>query len=159
MGGDAERQPGLADGLEVGVGEILLAEMQVFCAGDDGRAPIVVYHEFCRRALGDLQRVGDDLQGLGVVEVLGAQLDRADAKPAQALDPGEAVDDRIKSDQDTACQNGVPTTGVEGEAKSRAFISPASYAVRPASTPRRKALAMATGSAAFAIAVLSSTAS
>ena len=39
------------------------------------------------------------------------------------LDPDTRPDAR--GDHDTACQNGVPTTGVEGEAKSRACISPA----------------------------------
>ena len=33
----------------------------------------------------DLQRVGDDLQRLGVVEVLGAQLDGADAERASRV--------------------------------------------------------------------------
>src|SRR4051794_3205673 len=42
MGGDAERQAGLADGVEVRVGKVLLAEMQVLCTRDNRRAPIVV---------------------------------------------------------------------------------------------------------------------
>ena len=48
MGGDAERQAGLADRLEIGVGKIFLAEMQMLCAGDDRRAPVIVDHEFGR---------------------------------------------------------------------------------------------------------------
>ena len=46
MGGDAERQPGFADFAEVGVGKVFLAEMQMLCAGDDRRAPVIVDHEF-----------------------------------------------------------------------------------------------------------------
>ena len=46
MGGDAERQSGFADFAEVGVGEVFLAEMQMLCAGDDRRAPVVVDDEF-----------------------------------------------------------------------------------------------------------------
>ena len=132
MGGDAERQPGLADFVEVGVDEIFLAEMQMLCAGNDRRAPVVVDHELWRRVpLGHLERVADDLQRLRVVELLGAQLDGADAEHGQSRHPGDAVDDGVEDqdtcgDQDTACQNGVPMTGVEGEAKSRASISPAS---------------------------------
>ena len=45
MGGDAERQPGLADRLEVGIDKIFLAEMQMLGAGDDRRAPVIVDHE------------------------------------------------------------------------------------------------------------------
>ena len=51
MGGDAERQPGLADRLEIGVGQIFLAEMQMLRAGDDRRAPVVVDHEFASACL------------------------------------------------------------------------------------------------------------
>ena len=82
MGGDAERQPGFADRVEVGVGQIFLAEMQMLRAGDDRRAPVIVDHELGRRALGHLERVADELQRLAVVEVLGAQLHRADAERA-----------------------------------------------------------------------------
>ena len=57
MGGNAERQPGVADRLEVGVGEIFLAEMQMLGAGDDRRAPVIIDHELCVRALDDFQRV------------------------------------------------------------------------------------------------------
>ena len=97
MGGDAERQPGVADRLEVGVGEVFLAEMQMLGAGDDRRAPVIVDHEFGRRALGHLERVGHDLQRLGIVEILGAQLNGADAERGQPRDPGDAVDDGIKA--------------------------------------------------------------
>src|SRR4051794_3820356 len=45
MGGDAERQAGLADRSEVGVRKVLLAEMKIFRAGDDRRAPIVVHDQ------------------------------------------------------------------------------------------------------------------
>ena len=46
MGGNAKRQPGLADRRKVGIGQIFLAEMQMFGAGDDGGAPVIVNHEF-----------------------------------------------------------------------------------------------------------------
>ena len=64
MGGDAERQSGFADFAEVGVGKVFLAEMQMLCAGDDRRAPVIVDHEFGIGALDGLQRVGHDLQRL-----------------------------------------------------------------------------------------------
>ena len=48
MGGDAERQAGIADRVEVGIGEVFLAEMQMLCAGDDRGAPVIVDHELCR---------------------------------------------------------------------------------------------------------------
>ena len=48
----------------LGVGEVFLAEMQVLCAGDDRRAPVVVDHEFRIGALDGLQSVGHDLQRL-----------------------------------------------------------------------------------------------
>ena len=123
---EAERQPRLLDRGDVGLGEILLAEMKMLGASDDRRAPVVVDDQPGRRALGDRQRVGDDLQRLAVIEVLGAQLDGADAELASGARPRRGCRRRDRSDQDTACQNGVPTTGVEGEAKSRASISPAS---------------------------------
>ena len=76
--------PALRIALEVGVGEVFLAEMQVLRAGDDRRAPVVVDHELRARVpLVDLERIGDDLQRLGIVEVLGAQLDGADAERAR----------------------------------------------------------------------------
>src|SRR6185312_9396413 len=52
-----------------------------------------------------------------------------------------------------------PPAGLEASAVSRSSISPASRAARPASTPSRKARAIAAGSSARAIAVLTSTAS
>ena len=51
VGGDAERQAGLADGTKVGVRKILLAEMEIFRAGDDRGAPIVVHDELGLRAV------------------------------------------------------------------------------------------------------------
>ena len=53
----------------------------------------------------------------------------------------------------------LPTTGVEGAAMSRGAIGPARKAARPASIASAKPRAIATGSPALAIAVLSSTAS
>src|SRR5437868_2244431 len=130
MRGKPKRQAGVADRLEIGIGQILLAEVQMFGASLDRRAPVVIDDEFCRRALDDSECVANDLQRLGVLEILGAQLHRTDAKQCKARDLGDAVYDGIKAvrirNHDTACQNGVPTTGVEGEAKSRASISPAS---------------------------------
>ena len=64
MGGDPERQSGFADFAEVGVDKVFLAEMQMLCAGDDRRAPVIVDHEFRRRALDRLEGVGHDLQRL-----------------------------------------------------------------------------------------------
>src|SRR5207248_11727319 len=77
--------------------QILLAEMQMFGASLDRRAPIIVDNDVCRRALGHRKRIADDLQRLGVLEVLGAQLHRSDAKQCKARDPGDAVDDGIKA--------------------------------------------------------------
>ena len=51
-------------------------------AGHDRRAPVVVDHQLGVRALDHLERVADDLQRLGVVEILGAQLNGADAERA-----------------------------------------------------------------------------
>src|SRR5258708_9111970 len=111
--------------------------MQMLCLGDDRHAPVIIDHELGRRAFCHFERARRTRRG-----------PRRD-KSGQDT----------RGDQDTACQNGVATTGVEGEAKSRASISPASYAARPASTPERNAFAIATGSAALAIAVFNSTAS
>ncbi len=98
MGGDAERQAGVADRLEVGVGEIFLAEMQMLGAGDDRRAPVVVDHEL-RRACPAVTASASvhDLQRLGIVELLGAQLNGADAERGEARHPGDAVDDGIEA--------------------------------------------------------------
>ena len=96
MGGDAERQAGFADFIEIGIDEIFLAEMQMLGAGDDRRAPVIIDHEFGRRAFCHRERVADDLQRLGVVEILGAQLDGADAERGQPRHPFDAVDDRIE---------------------------------------------------------------
>ena len=68
----------------------------MLCAGHDRRAPVVVDHQFCRRALRRLERVADDLQRAAVVEVLGPQLNGADAKFGQPRHPGDAVDDGVK---------------------------------------------------------------
>ena len=96
MGGDAERQPGLADLVKVGIDQVLLAEMQMLRAGHDRGAPVVIHHQPGRRAPGHRQRVADDLQRLAVVELLGAQLNGADAEFRQPLNPGDAVDDGIE---------------------------------------------------------------
>src|ERR1700730_6549745 len=97
MGGEAERETRIADCLEIGVNKVLLAEMQMFCSGHDRRAPVIIDHEFCRRAFCDFERVADDLQRFAVVEVFRAQLDRADAKRGQARDPTDAVDHGIEA--------------------------------------------------------------
>jgi hypothetical protein len=98
MGGEPEGQARVTNCVEIGINQVFLAEMQMLCPGDDRRAPVIIDHELGRRAFCHFER----------------------ARPTRRCPP------RDKSGQDTACQNGVPTTGVEGEAKSRASISPAS---------------------------------
>src|SRR5262245_1003331 len=97
MGGDAEREAGGADRLEVSIGQIFLAEMQVLRAGLDRRAPVIVDDEARARALDGGERLLDDRKRLGIVEVFRTQLNGADAEFCEARDPGDAVDDRIKT--------------------------------------------------------------
>ena len=68
----------------------------------------------------------------------------------------QAGEGRLRPPHDNAA---LPTTGVEGSAKSRVGIGPALWAARPASIAWRNAAAIATGSPAVPTAVLSSTAS
>ncbi|GCC43866.1 hypothetical protein chiPu_0027954 [Chiloscyllium punctatum] len=135
MGGDTERELGFADLGEVGVGEVFLAEMQMLGTGDNSRAPVVVDHELCGRALRHGQRVGDDLQRRGIVEVLGAQLDGADAELGQSLDPVDAVDDGIERIRIRHARTGSQRQGWRGR-RSRGL--PSARLHRRCGRPRRR---------------------
>ena len=90
VGREAERQPGGADRLDVGVGEgreVLLAEMQVLGFRFDRCLPVIVDHEPGRGAAGGGQRFAHELERVGLVQVLRAQLDRADAEAGEAFQP------------------------------------------------------------------------
>src|SRR5262249_61386493 len=88
--------------------------------------------------------------------VLDAQLHQPHAERRQAPHPGGAVNDRVDARQPHR-RKAVPTTGVEGAAKSRGSMGPAWRAAWPASTARANAPAICTGSRAWATAVLTST--
>src|SRR6478736_5081629 len=115
---------------------------------------------------GSFERLRDLRLHCGGRRILDAQLDKSCALAREPRDPGGVGKDRIERIEQARAQetrsilkNGVPATGVEGEAMSRGSISPASKPRRPASTARAKASAIFTGSPALATAVLSSTAS
>ena len=69
----------------------------MFGAGDDRGAPVVVDHDPGVGTPGGLQRVGDDLQRLGVIQILGAQLHGADAELREPFDPGDTVNNGIET--------------------------------------------------------------
>ncbi len=96
MGGDAERQPGIADRLQIGIDQVFLAEMQMFGAGDDRRAPVIIDHQFGRVPSVTASASVTICSACGLVQVLGAQLHGADAKRGQPRHPGDAVDDGIE---------------------------------------------------------------
>ena len=129
-------------------------------------SPIVVddKHETVRR--GEFERARDLGSRRFRRHILDAKLDEFGALARDARDPGGVGKNRVKrieqmraQDTRSILKNGVPATGVEGEAMSRGGVSPASKPRRPASTARAKAFAILTGSPALATAVLSSTAS
>ena len=85
MGGEAEREARGADRLHVGIGEVLLAEMHVLGFRLDRRLPVIVDHELRRGAIGRGERLADQRQRIGGLQVLGAKLHGADAEPARRL--------------------------------------------------------------------------
>ena len=97
MGGNAERDPGVADRFQVGIDKVFLAEMQMLGAGHDRGAPVIIDHELGVGAPDDLDRVGHRLQRFGIIEVLGAQLNRADAEQREARNPGNGINDGIET--------------------------------------------------------------
>ena len=151
---------------DVGADEIALAEMHEAGAKIDRLTPIVVDDELA--AMGRRKFEGSRNLGLDRKRrhILDAKLDELRALARDAGDPGGVGKDGIERIERAAAQetrsilkNGVPATGVEGDAMSRGSISPASKPRRPASIARANACAIFTGSADFATAVLSSTAS
>ena len=68
--------------------------------------------------------------------------------------PGRAIDNGVEGIDGAHVSTARPTTGVDGAAISRGSIGPARNAARPASMAWPKARAIATGSPAFATAVL-----
>src|SRR6185437_5621673 len=90
--------------------------------------------------------------------ILDSELHEAHARGQQAAYPRCAVDDGIDTRQ-AHPRNALPITGVEGTARSRGSIGPATYAALPASTACANAPAMPTGSRAWETAVLMRTAS
>ncbi len=78
----------------------------------------------------------------------------------QPLDPRRANRRSDRSDQEAVSrEEGLPMTGVDGAAISRASIGPAACASEPALTAAENASAIPTGTRALAMAVLISTAS
>ena len=150
----------------VGTDEVALAEMHEAGAKIDRFTPIVVDDELA--AMGRRKFEGSRNLGLDRKRrhILDAKLDELRALARDTGDPGGVGKDGIERIERAAAQetrsilkNGVPATGVEGDAMSRGSISPASKPRRPASIARANACAIFTGSADFATAVLSSTAS
>lgn len=158
MGAESELQPGGTDGAEIGLGKILLAQMDEVAALLDRQTPKVVDDQLA--AMGRADRFGnaDLVSDILVASFLDPELHQLDAERHQAFDPSGAVDDeveRVERHEKTA----FPMTGVEGTAMSRGSSMPAPWAMCPASIAAAKASAMAAGSSAPATAVLRSTAS
>src|ERR1700722_3501119 len=89
--------------------------------------------------------------------VLYSQLNESRAYAHKPSDPRRAVDNWVEAIQLAHESTARPSTGVEGAAMSRDSMGPARNAARPDSIAWPKARAMATGSPAFATAVLSRT--
>ncbi len=160
MGGDAERQARLADSTEVGIDQVFLAEMQMLGAGDDRRTPVIVDHELGRSCPWSPASASVTIcSAAGIVELLGAQLDGADAKLGQPPDPRDAVDDGIEIDQDTACQNGVPIDRGGGGGEVAGFHQPGFIGGAAGLDAEAERVGHRDGIGGFATAVLSSTAS
>ena len=128
MGGEAERQSGAADRGDVGFGEVFLAEMQMFRAGHDRRAPVVVDDELgvaCRR---------DRLERVASPSAAPPSCDRSFARSwivptpssAKPRHPGDAVDDGIEAIRIRHARTVSRRQGLRERRSARASISPAS---------------------------------
>src|SRR5262245_6040744 len=142
-------------------------------AGIDRLAPIVVDHELAAMCCAKSNCVLDlSAKNFGSF-ILDAELHELDAgghKPGKPLGVGNDGIEGIETEHVapepsrgqeawSILKHGVPATGVEGEAMSRASINPASKASRPASIAFANASAIWAGSPALATAVFNSTAS
>src|SRR5690606_37304236 len=143
---------------EVGLGEVLLAEVDPLRALVDRDPPVVVDHERGAMAAREREALADLGAQLGLGAVLDAQLHELDAQRQHAREPVGAVEDGIEAGQ---CheRNALPITGVEGTAMSRGSIGSARQASCPARAASAKASAIFTGSPARATAVLTRMAS
>src|SRR5262249_46641470 len=161
MSADAQLDPRGLDGAEVRAGEVSLAEMHEFGAEIDGLAPIVIDHELAAKRFGGRERTLDLGRDRVRGRVLDAKLNEPCALVGDAGNPGGIGQDGVERIEPARAQetrsilkNGVPATGVDGEAMSRGGVSPASKPSRPASMARANACAIFTGLPALATAVL-----
>ena len=132
----------------------------------DRLTPVIVDDELTAMRRRKFERLRDLGLDRGGRRILDAKLDELCALACEPRDPGgvgkygiERIEQARAQETRSILKNGVPATGVEGEAMSRGSISPASKPRRPASIARAKAFAIFTGSPALATAVFSSTAS
>src|SRR4029079_15254965 len=153
VGTDAKADAGTADGLHIGIDQILLAEMDVVAFLIDGDLPIVVDDELSAVRGADRLGLADLAAQLGLGLILDAQLHQACAGRHQARDPVGIRHDRIKAVEHAQSPNAArppnahrPRNGVDGTAMSRGSSGRAAKALRPASMASANALAMATGS-------------
>jgi hypothetical protein len=135
--------------------------------------PVVINHELATTRCAKSNCVLDlSAKNFGSL-ILDAELHELDAgghKPGKPLRVGNDGIEGIEAEHGapkrsrrqeawSILKNGVPATGVEGEAMSRGSINPASKASRPASIALANASAILAGSPALATAVFNSTAS
>src|SRR5437660_2233539 len=158
VGADAEPHPGASQPRHVRALEIPLPEMHELATRRECELPIVVDDQLHAGRSAAGLRLSNLLEQSLPRLLLDAQLHQVHPERREAPHPGGAVDDRIDARQPHP-RKAVPMTGVEGSARSRGSIGPASRAALPASTACANAAAMPTGSRACAIAVLISTAS
>ena len=88
--------PALRTAPDIGVIQIVLAEMDPGRALVDRDAPIVVDDQRRARLRADRQRFAGLARDRGLVLVLDAQLDEPRADADEPRDPGRAVDDRVE---------------------------------------------------------------
>src|SRR6185312_11774761 len=138
--------------------EVALPQVDEIARLLEGELPVIIDDELRAGARAQVPRLADLGPQLLRGAVLDAQLHQPDAGGQQAAHPGRAVDDRIDTRQRHE-RNALPMTGVEGSARLRGSMGPASYAALPAATACANAPAMPTGSRACETAVLMSTAS
>src|SRR6185437_3429547 len=155
---DADPDAGAAKGRHVCRVEVALPQVHEVAGLLQCELPVIVDDALRTGASTQAPRLADLGSELANRAILDAQLHEADPSGEQTSDPRCAVDDRIDAWQRHE-RNALPTTGVEGFARSRGSMSPASYAALPAMTACANAPAMAAGSRAWETAVLISTAS
>ena len=113
LGGDADFEPGRANGGDVGVFEIRLPQMDKIAAEFDGQSPMVVDDEL--RAMGGAKRAGakDLTAQLRVWPVLDPQLNQFYAAGKQALEPVGAVEDEVEGIKLQATSNPAARRGFQ----------------------------------------------